>query len=542
MNRLSECGAVLVFLGALLLPLVLAHAQLIDNNLAPNEENAGINKTLEEQIGDGRGDPDTPNTSLFIIQRDPFRAIRRGRQIFQRKFSVFQGLGPRVEDGVGNIEQNTAIGNGLMDSCAGCHASPRGGFGVGGAILQVRPDHRDTPHGFGVGIKEMLADEITADLRAIRARVIELAQQRGRDVKRSLTSKGISYGEIIGHPDGTTTLQLDGDCGEGNPQAVNSDLRVRPLFAEGREFSLRELARNAFRNAMGLIAEDPDLEEAFNGGRVVTPSGLVLDGRPDPQSPTGQVDTFTPPITPRPEFGETDFEIPMPLLDFMEFYLLHYFKPGRYQETATTDQGRRIFEEIGCTTCHMPDHQLKRDRRVADLETVYDPERGIFNNLFTTVTAMLRTVNDIPSLPPKKVPLGQPFLVKNIFTDFKRHNLGPNFWERNFDGTIQQCFMTPPLWGVGTTDPYGHDGRSINLREVILRHGGEAEAQRNAFAHLSERRQEAVIRFLQSLILWPPEDTATNLDPGDRSNPLFPQRGHGSVRLTVLFNDPNDPE
>ena len=45
--------------------------------------------------------------------------------------------------------------------------------------------------------------------------------------------------------------------------------------------------------------------------------------------------------------------------------------------------------------------------------------------------------------------------------------------------------MTTPLWGVGTTAPYGHDGRSINLTEVILRHGGEAQAARDAFARLS---------------------------------------------------------
>ena len=47
--------------------------------------------------------------------------------------------------------------------------------------------------------------------------------------------------------------------------------------------------------------------------------------------------------------------------------------------------------------------------------------------------------------------------------------------------------MTTPLWGVGTTAPYGHDGRSINLKEVILRHGGEAQAARNAFAALSSQ-------------------------------------------------------
>jgi CxxC motif-containing protein (DUF1111 family) len=32
--------------------------------------------------------------------------------------------------------------------------------------------------------------------------------------------------------------------------------------------------------------------------------------------------------------------------------------------------------------------------------------------------------------------------------------------------------MTEPLWGVGSTSPYGHDGRSTTLQEVILRHGG----------------------------------------------------------------------
>lgn len=57
-------------------------------------------------------------------------------------------------------------------------------------------------------------------------------------------------------------------------------------------------------------------------------------------------------------------------------------------------------------------------------------------------------------MPTLKRPPLQPFLVKNIFTDFKRHDLGPNFWERNFDGTLQKEFLTTALWGVGTTAPY----------------------------------------------------------------------------------------
>ncbi|MFN2511427.1 MAG: di-heme oxidoredictase family protein [Pyrinomonadaceae bacterium] len=98
------------------------------------------------------------------------------------------------------------------------------------------------------------------------------------------------------------------------------------------------------------------------------------------------------------------------------------------------------------------------------------------------------------------------------------------------------------LWGVGTTAPYGHDGRSINLREVILRHGQEAQEARNAFAELSPGDQFKVLEFLNSLVIFPPDDTASNLDPGNRHANGFPQFGHGSVKLTVLFNNPSDIE
>jgi len=103
-------------------------------------------------------------------------------------------------------------------------------------------------------------------------------------------------------------------------------------------------------------------------------------------------------------------------------------------------------------------------------------------------------------------------------------------------------FLTTPLWGVGSTMPYGHDGRSINLRDVILRHGGEAQSARDRFAALNWNKQQEILEFLNSLVLFPPDDTASNLDPGDRNTPGFPQHGQGSIKLGVLFNNPADPE
>ena len=95
---------------------------------------------------------------------------------------------------------------------------------------------------------------------------------------------------------------------------------------------------------------------------------------------------------------------------------------------------------------------------------------------------------------------------------------------------------------MGTKSSFGHDGRSISLDEVILRHGGEAQASRDAYARLAEPESAALQKFLRSLLLFPPDDTASNLDPGDRTAENFPQFGHGSIKLTVLFNDPTDPE
>src|SRR6266478_9611409 len=77
--------------------------QMIDNTQAPNAAKAGINKSLLDEIGAGRGDVNTAGSSVYIINRDPFRSIRRGRQLFQRKFTRLQGQGANEKDGVGDI-------------------------------------------------------------------------------------------------------------------------------------------------------------------------------------------------------------------------------------------------------------------------------------------------------------------------------------------------------------------------------------------------------------------------------------------------------
>lgn len=176
--------------------------QMIDSTQAPNTAKAGINKSLLDEVGAGRGDVNSAGSSLYMIERDPFRSVRRGRQLFQRKFTRLQGQGENEKDGVGDINTNNAIGAGLSDSCASCHGRPKGSGGSGGDVA-TRPDSRDAPHLFGLGLKEMLADEITTDLRASRDLAIYYARVRKLPVTRKLQSKGVNYGTITANPDGT---------------------------------------------------------------------------------------------------------------------------------------------------------------------------------------------------------------------------------------------------------------------------------------------------------------------------------------------------
>ncbi|MGE5275406.1 MAG: di-heme oxidoredictase family protein [Acidobacteriota bacterium] len=505
-----------------------SRGQMIDRTQAPNALNEGIAKSLGDEIGAGRGDWNTPGSSSFLISRDPFRAIRRGRQIFQRKFTRLQLQGPAFQDGIGDLNTAIAIGAGLSDSCASCHGRPRGSAGGGGDVV-TRPDSRDAPHLFGLGLKEMLADEITGQLRQIQSEAVGAARGKGRSVTRRLVAKGIDFGSITAAPSGA--IDTSGVKG------VDPDLRVRPFFAHGGTISIREFVVGAFHAEMGLDSADPELALASAGGRVATPAGMILDG---------SLDRVEAPPVPNPahdpDGNVSGNEVPTALVDYMEFYLLNYFKPATYKQTLATRRGLRTFNEIGCASCHVPDLPIDHDRRVADVETVYDEDRGNLNNLFATAAPLFDSVADGSGHPSLKKPKGGPFQVRNIFTDFKRHDLGPNFYERNWDGTLQKEFLTRPLWGIGTKAAYGHDGRSVNLTEVILRHGQEAQASRDAFAALEPARQQAIVGFLRSLVLFPPDDTASNLDPGDRSAPLFPQFGHGSIKLTLLFNDPSDKE
>src|SRR5439155_2013802 len=357
-----------------------ALAQLTDRTQAPNNAKAGITKSLQDEAGAGRGDATTWNSSIFIIQRDPFRSIRRGRQLFQRKFTRMQGQGANDGDGLGDLNTNGAIGAGLTDSCALCHGRPRGSAGAGGNVA-TRPDSRDALHLFGLGFKDMLADEIPGELRRIRQQAIKQAAGSGHSVTLPLVSKGISYGTI--------TASSTGSVDTSKVQGVDPDLRVKPFFAEGSTISVREFIVGALHKEMGLEVNDPDLAAASAGQKVTTPAGMLLNGRQDKVS-----------APPPPDAVSGQYELDPAIVDHLEFYLLNYFKPGLGKQDASTNLGRAVFNRIGCASCHMADLPINHDRRVADVETVYEPVKGNFNSLFASARTMINSMDDGSGYPP----------------------------------------------------------------------------------------------------------------------------------------------
>lgn len=92
-------------------------------------------------------------------------------------------------------------------------------------------------------------------------------------------------------------------------------------------------------------------------------------------------------------------------------------------------------------------------------------------------------------------------MIVRMFSDLKRHNLGPDLAEdfHLADNQSNQEFITAKLWGVADTAPYLHDGRALTLREAIVLHGGEAKTARDAFLGLSTNEQNQVLRFLLTL-------------------------------------------
>jgi len=166
--------------------------------------------------------------------------------------------------------------------------------------------------------------------------------------------------------------------------------------------------------------------------------------------------------------------------------------PARDLQLATgaaAKRGNRLFNEVGCATCHV--------------ETLTTAPAGtkINGNTFT-IPAALGSVTFHP------------------YGDFLMHDVGtgdgilqatPEHYgkkvfdmmsgylaKQNFESSRNKI-RTAPLWGVRLRPRLMHDGESLTLREAIRRHSGEALHVTQKFEKLKKDDQDAVLEFLKSL-------------------------------------------
>jgi hypothetical protein len=232
---------------------------------------AGAAAREESGIGDG------PVVADHVAQADCESGalsiealIERGRILFQAKFNAFDGQGRPAATGNGVPTRRVVrsapafvrTSSPESNSCAGCHNDPRAGGGgdfVANVFVlaQVRDpvsesvgsefgNERNTLGMMGSGAIEMIAREMSDDLRGIRDAARSEAERSGHAVVRDLATTGVRFGRITALPNGAfETREVRG---------VDADLVVRPFHQKGVVVSLREFTINAYNHHHGMQA------------------------------------------------------------------------------------------------------------------------------------------------------------------------------------------------------------------------------------------------------------------------------------------------
>lgn len=149
--------------------------------------------------------------------------------------------------------------------------------------------------------------------------------------------------------------------------------------------------------------------------------------------------------------------------------------PRTVNELDDWRHGSRLFKRVGCAECHVP--------------TLGDVV-GIYSDL------LLHDMGDELADPAAA---NQPGTARPSPGSIPQYYGGPrDVFATALPETTRQ-WRTPPLWGVGDSAPYLHDGRAGTLDEAILEHGGEATRSRKRYAALTIQARKKLLAYLESL-------------------------------------------
>jgi CxxC motif-containing protein (DUF1111 family) len=158
-------------------------------------------------------------------------------------------------------------------------------------------------------------------------------------------------------------------------------------------------------------------------------------------------------------------------------------------KTSLAVLGSRLFDSIGCATCH-----------VRTLVTA--PAGTVFSGGMDTVPQALgsKTFHPFGDFLLHNVGTGDG-IVMTMQEHYGRRAmqiLWKNYSRPEFNST-QNKMRTATLWGVRLRPRLMHDAASLTLRDAIVRHRGEAGGITDRFLRLSNSEQQAVVEFLKSL-------------------------------------------
>ena len=162
-----------------------------------------------------------------------------------------------------------------------------------------------------------------------------------------------------------------------------------------------------------------------------------------------------------------DPELADTTLNAVAFYVKTLAVPARRNVTSLdVIQGKLIFNQINCSSCHKPVVQ-------------------------TGIDLTTRALNNQRIQP---------------YTDLLLHDMGDELADNRPDYLANgNEWRTAPLWGIGLfaktngTPFYLHDGRARTIEEAILWHGGEALKSKNDFMELTKEDRKKLLAFIQSL-------------------------------------------
>lgn len=323
-------------------------------------------------------------------------------------------------------------------SCVACHSA--GGVG-GGSAHSVTRFGRITAGKFDA--LESLGGSLLQD-HATLSPYLERVPPEANVVARRITTPLFGAGLIEAISDDDLQLQAlkakpDGVKGRVHlvTDVVTGVSRAGRFGWKAQHASLLSFAADAYNNEMGVTNRFFPTENAPNG-RTALIAGVI--------KPAGQVDD---PVNPATGLSDIDRAT-----DFMRFLA----PPPPVRQTTSTIAGGKLFEQVKCTACHLP-------------------------NYFTGASKF-------EPLNRKAVPL---------YSDLLLHNMG-----KLGDGIVQgqasgSELRTAPLWGLRARSVFLHDGRATSPRQATQLHDGEAAPARDRFNALKPTEQQQLVDFLLSL-------------------------------------------